>query len=89
MNPKDIEAYKIYAQIMTKEGKLDKAAFIMEQSIDNCGANGDSYYILAQIQKLRKANDEYVKCLNYALKFNNSLTVSPKIVKNELDKFLS
>ena len=73
---------------MTKSNRFDNAALIMEKSIDNCGANGDSYYMLAQIQKLRKANDEYVKCMNNALKFNSSLSVSPKLVKKELDNFL-
>ena len=80
---------RIYAKILTKSEKLDNAAVIMETAIDNCGANGDLYYILAQIQKLRKANDEYVKCMNYALKFNNSLSVSAKLVKKELDNFFS
>ena len=61
----------------------------MEKLIENCGANGDAYYILAQIHKLRKANDEYVKCMNYALKFNNSLSAPPKLIKKELDKFIS
>ena len=89
LNPKDIDAYKIYAKILTKSGQLDKAAVIMETAIDNCGANGDLYYILAQIQKLRHTNDEYVKCMNNALKFNNSLSTSAKLVKKELDKFLS
>lgn len=74
---------------MTKNKNLNEAALIMEKSIENCGANGDSYYILAQIQKLRKVNDEYVKCMNSALKFNTSLSVSPKLVKKELDTFLS
>ena len=79
----------MHTKFMTKHNKLDNAALIMEKSIDNCGGNGDCYYILAQIQKLRKANDEYVKCMNNALKFNSSLSVSPKLVKKELDTFLS
>ena len=61
----------------------------MERAIDNCGAGGDSYYILAQIQKLRNAKDEYVKCMNNALKYNTTLSVSPKLVKKELDKFIN
>ncbi len=61
----------------------------MERAIDNCGDDGDLYYIFAQIQKLRKAKDEYVKLMNNALKYNRTLTVSPKLVKKELDLFLS
>lgn len=40
---------------MTKNGALDSAAAIMERALESCGAGGDSYYILAQIHKLRNA----------------------------------
>ena len=64
-------------------------AAILLGAFVNWGAGGDSYYILAQIQKLRNAKDEYVKCMNNALKYNTTLSVSPKLVKKELDKFIN
>lgn len=74
---------------MTKNGALDSAAAIMERALESCGAGGDSYYILAQIHKLRNAKDEYIKCMNNALKYNTTLSVSPKLVKRELDSFIN
>ena len=68
--------------------KYDNAAVLIEQAIDNCGDNGDLYYFLAQIQKIRGDVEEYIKCMNNALKFNISLSVAPKLVKKELDEFL-
>lgn len=88
LNPKDVEAYKIYSKILTKARKYDNAAVLIEQAIDNCGDNGDLYYFLAQIQKIRGDVEEYIKCMNNALKFNISLSVAPKLVKKELDEFL-
>ncbi len=87
-NPKDINAYEIYAKILAKESLFEEANNIMETAINNCGAVGDLYYIWAQIHKLTKNNSDYVKCMNNALKFNNTLSVSPKLVKKELDQFI-
>ena len=80
--------YKIYSKILIKARKYDNAAVLIEQAIDNCGDNGDLYYFLAQIQKIRGDVEEYIKCMNNALKFNISLSVAPKLVKKELDEFL-
>lgn len=89
LNPKDIDAYETYAKILTKAKKYDNAAVIIEQALDNCGANGDLFYILAQIQKLRNDREEFVKNMTEAMKYYTSLSVSPKAVKKELDKFLN
>ena len=86
-NPKDIDAYIIYAKILTKTQNFDNAKVIIEQALQNCGENGDLYYILAQINKLGHSNDEYVKNMGLSLKNNSTLSVSPKLVKKELDRF--
>ena len=88
LNPKDIEAYKIYAKIMSKLENFDRACSIIQQAIENCGETGDLYYILAQIYKLQGARADYVKSINQALKLNSTLSASPKLVKKELDDFL-
>ena len=69
-------------------GKFDNAAVVIEQALDNCGDNGDLYYILSQIQKLRKANEEYIKNLGNAMKFYTSLSVPTKFVKDEMNRFM-
>lgn len=88
-NPKDTEAYKIYTKILSKEGLYDDALAIINQALGICGAGGDLYYIAAQVNKLKNNREDYVKCMNNALKYNTTLSVSPKLVKKELDKFLA
>lgn len=51
LNPKDVEAYKIYSKILTKARKYDNAAVLIEQAIDNCGDNGDLYYFFGSNSK--------------------------------------
>ena len=74
---------------MCKVSQYDKAASIIEQAIENCGENGDLFYILAQIYKLQNNKADYVKLMNQTLKFNSTLSVSPKLVKKELENFLN
>ena len=89
LNPKDLSAYEIYAKILAKEGLLEDANLIVDKALNNCGANGDLYYIQAQIYKLSNNREEFVKNMNNALKYNSTLSASPKLVKKELDKFLA
>ena len=88
-NPKDIEAYKIYSKIMMKENQIDFAKMILERAIENCGGEGDLYYMQAQIAKKTRDREGFVKAMNNALKFNMTLSISPKLVKKELDDFLA
>jgi tetratricopeptide (TPR) repeat protein len=85
-NPKDVDAYKIFTKLLFKLGEMEKSKIVAEQAIDNCGGNGDLYYILAQVNKGLGQNDEYVKCMGQSLKYYQSLSVSPKLVKEELEK---
>ena len=87
LNPKDIDAYKIYAKILSKLAQYDAAVSVIEKAVENCGENGDLYYILAQIYKLQNLKENYIKFMNKALKMNTTLSISPKLVKKELDEF--
>ncbi len=89
LNPKDIEAYEIYIKIITKSGDYQRANDLVKTALKNCGSNGDLFYIYARIKKLMNDNDAYIKYLNKALENNDTLSVAPKIVKTEIDKFLA
>lgn len=86
-NPKDIEAYKIYIKILAKNKQTEKAFEISKKAVENCPEEGDLYYILAQIQKELSMLDEYIASMNEALKHSSTLSISPKIIKKELDSF--
>ncbi len=89
LNPKDIEAYEIYIKIITKNGQYQRANELVKTALKNCGSNGDLFYIYARIKKLMNDNDSYIKYLNKALENNDTLSAAPKIVKQEIDKFLA
>ena len=74
---------------MTKSNQVGFAQMILERAVENCGDEGDLHYMLAQVYKLTKCRDKYVQAMNNALKYNSTLSVSPKLVKKELDNFLA
>ena len=74
---------------MTKVNQLEFAIDILKRAIENCGDNGNLYYMLAQVEKMNGSKEGYIKAMNNALKFNSTLSIAPKLVKKELDKFLS
>ena len=74
---------------MMKENQIDFAKMILERAIENCGGEGDLYYMQAQIAKKTRDREGFVKAMNNALKFNMTLSISPKLVKKELDDFLA
>lgn len=84
LNPKDIEAYKVYAKVLAREQMYDHAEAVLQQAVNYCGANGDLYYILAQVYKHQGKRAEYEKNMNLALKNHATLSVSPRLVKQEL-----
>ena len=88
-NPKDVEAYKIYTKILTKNRDTEKSLQIAQRAVNNCPEEGDLYYILAQVYKITNSKTEYVKNMTNALKHLNTLTVSPKAIKKEMDDYLT
>ena len=57
-NPKDIEAYKFGAKILSEAGNFDNAQLFIEHALNECENDGNLYYILGQINKMQK-NPEY------------------------------
>ena len=74
---------------MAKNGEYESANDLVKTALKNCGSNGDLFYIYAHIKKLMKDTESYTKYLQKALENNETLSITPKIVKNELDKFLA
>lgn len=86
LNPKDLEAYKVYSQILFKLNDVEGSKNIVEKGLEKCGENGDLYYFLAQINKNCGDKSEYIRCMGQSLKHFQSLSVSASLVKKELDK---
>ena len=89
LNPKDFDAYTVYSKLLAKSGEFQSAAQVIQTALQNCGQNGDLYYIQAQIAKLAGNEELYTLAMAKALENHETLTVNPKLVKNEYDKFLS
>lgn len=86
LNPLDIEAYKIYIKILAKIENYDEAEDILTQALDNCGENGDLYYIAGRLSKLQGDNIKYRINLQNALKNYKTLSISVPALKTELSK---
>ena len=86
LNPYDIEAYKIISKIYTVLGDADNAEEILLQAIDNCGENGNIYYMLGKIAEKFGDNVKYRNYLNEALKNNQTLSLPITTVKIEMNK---
>lgn len=84
-NPKDIEAYKIYIKILLKEESYDEALDIANLSISNCEDEGDLYYLRAQVYKLIDDKENFVNDMYEALRHISTLSVSPNVIKKELE----
>lgn len=86
LNPADIEAYKIYAKILAKNENYDMAEEIITRALENCGENGDLYYIAGKLSGLQGDNIKYRINLQNALKNYKTLSISVPALKTELSK---
>ena len=84
MNPKDVEAYIIYAKILSAQGQYENAEAKILQAIETCGNNGNLFYILAQIEKHLQNRDESLKYFNLALQNSATLNTDIKFVNREI-----
>lgn len=84
-NPKDIEAYKIWARVLMKDKRFPQAIEILDTALKKCGENGDFYFLLGEAYKkigdLEKAKDS----LSAALKNYNTLTFDVAFIKEKLN----
>ena len=86
LNPADVEAYKIYVKILAKTGNYDGAEEIIKTALENCGENGDLYYISGRLCALQKDNIKYRLNLQNALKNYKTLSIPVPALKTELSK---
>ncbi|MCQ2739110.1 MAG: tetratricopeptide repeat protein [bacterium] len=85
-NKQDIEAYKLLTKLSIKDNDLESILTILHDRLENYEANGDLYYILAQVYKYMGNKDEYAKHLSLALENSLSLTYSQEIVEKEFKR---
>ena len=81
-NPKDIEAYKLLAQILMKQEKIDEALELLTDVAQN-NENGDIYYLMARIFEINGDEQSRHDCLELALTYKDSLTFPFDSVKAE------
>ena len=84
LNPKDIDAYIIYAKILSSAGEYQEAENKINEAIENCGRNGNLFYIMAQIQKQLNNKNESLKYFNLAIENSTTLNTNIKFVTREI-----
>lgn len=79
INPKDIDASKLYSQVLVSQERYSEAIAVLQEAIEQNPVAGDLYYYMAQIFKKIGDKDNYSKYLKMALK--NHLLVSSEVYK--------
>lgn len=82
INPKDIEASKILAQIYIRSKEYDNARQIINDALENNPYNGDLYYYLSKTYP--EDIDRQIDSLKKSLENHKTLTIDAKQVKREL-----
>ena len=80
-----MEAYKLLAQIMIKQGKIDDTLEMLTD-IAQKNENGDIYYLMAKIFEMNEDYNSQKDCLELALNFQGTLTFSIGSIQEELKK---
>ena len=86
LNPKDIDAYKIYAKVLFATGEMYKAEEILQKALQHNPYHGDLYYYLAKLAQKNNDSETYIERLEEALANEETLSVPIKSVKIELKK---
>ena len=76
LNPRDVEAYKIFSQILVKTGRTNQAVDLLKSALQEVPDNGDLYYVLAQNYKLNNVISDYKYNLEQALANEDTLTMT-------------
>jgi len=84
-NPKDIEAYKIWAQILIKGTAFSEAVQIINNGLSRCGENGDLFYLRSEAYKRCGDLDRAKESLSLAIKNYTTLSFDVEIVKEKLN----
>ncbi len=84
-NPKDVEAYKIWARVLMKNKKYPQAAEILENGLRKAGENGDFYFLLGEVYKQLRDFEKAKESFSAALKNYNTLTFDVALVKEKFN----
>ena len=85
-NPKDVEAYKVWARILFNEKAFGEVINVLSQAIRKCGENGDLYYLLGEAYVNSGDNTNALDAFSSALKNYNTLTFDVNSVKEKLNR---
>lgn len=88
-NKKDKEAYKLLCQLYLKLNDIDMALDVMDEMKEEAGVNGDYYYLMAEISKLKKDLVKYKDYLESAVANEETLTFNKKSVLGEFKEINS
>ena len=72
-------------KILLKNDEIEEIITILESRLDK-EENGDIYYMLAQVYKYVRKEQEYIEALENSLHNSLTLTYPKDIVKKEFDK---
>jgi len=81
-NKNDIEAYKLLTKICIQQGEYEDIISLLNVRLGK-EENGDLVYILAQVYKYTNQSEEYIVCLEQALKNLLTLTYPEDMVREE------
>ena len=76
LNPADVDAYKILAQLIAKTGYYSDAENMVLQAMNNCGESGDLYYLAGEITKTQGDIEKSKNYFNKALANSKTLSLS-------------
>jgi len=84
-NPKDMDAYKIWAKILMRNNAHTQAVKILDTAIKKCGEFGDLYYLLGEAYKAVGDKERAKNSISLALKHYATLTYDVNLVKEKLN----
>lgn len=83
-NPKDVEAYKVWAQILIKGESYLEAVKVLNNAISRCGEIGDLFYLRGEAYKRQGDLEKSKESISLAIKNFNTLSFDMEIIKEKL-----
>lgn len=84
-NPKDVEAYKVWAQILIKGKSYLEAVQVLNNALSRCGEIGDLFYLRGEAYKRNGDIEKSKDSISLALKNFNTLSFDIEVVKDKLN----
>ena len=83
-NPKDVEAYKVWAQILIKGKSYLEAVQVLNTGLSRCGEIGDLFYLRGEAFNRNGDVEKAKDSINMAVKNFSTLSYDVAIVKEKL-----